>query len=254
MGAERLDLMFHTGVTAVSLTEASARKVTSVKWDKSSRITSWGGGSTARLSEGNTLQMGNKSWNKVSFTEDKLSGTGTDGKFGCNLFQGGVIEIDFDKSVLTVHSSMPEVDKSYERLVIDVDDGVMFVEGIVRVGTREMTNRFLVHTGFGGTILLDDKFVAAHILIGELKTLGEKQLRDSLGNVLTTKKVALPALRFGRTEFSEVPVGLFDGALGRQKMSVVGGDLLKRFNMLIDLQQGQLYLKPNKLFDVPFVE
>lgn len=44
-----------------------------------------------------------------------------------------------------------------------------------------------------------------------------------------------------------IPVGFFTGALGRQKMSIVGGDLLKRFNLIIDAERANIYLKENKL-------
>jgi hypothetical protein len=49
-----------------------------------------------------------------------------------------------------------------------------------------------------------------------------------------------------------MPVGFFEGAIGKQKMSVVGGDVLKRFNILIGLDRTEIYLKPNSLFNNAF--
>jgi hypothetical protein len=60
-------------------------------------------------------------------------------------------------------------------------------------------------------------------------------------------KAILPALKIGTVKLSNVPVGFFSGALGRQKMSVLGGDILKRFNIIIDSKREYIYLKPNKL-------
>lgn len=42
------------------------------------------------------------------------------------------------------------------------------------------------------------------------------------------------------------------GSIGRQKMSVLGGDLLKHFNIIIDRKNGFIYIKPNQLMDTPF--
>jgi hypothetical protein len=76
---------------------------------------------------------------------------------------------------------------------------------------------------------------------------GEKELKDSYGNIIKTQKAILPAFKIGNTTLSHVPVGFFAGAIGRQKMSIIGGDILKRFNIIIDAQREYIYLKPNSL-------
>ena len=73
---------------------------------------------------------------------------------------------------------------------------------------------------------------------------GERELRDSLGNVLTTKKVQVPTLRVGSCELEDVPAEFFSGAIGRQKMSVFGCNLLTRFSVFLDVRRGRLYLRP----------
>ena len=47
----------------------------------------------------------------------------------------------------------------------------------------------------------------------------------------------------------DITVGFFSGAIGRQKMSVLGGNVLKRFNILIDSEREHIYLKSNGLVD-----
>jgi hypothetical protein len=49
-----------------------------------------------------------------------------------------------------------------------------------------------------------------------------------------------------------VPVSFFEGALGRQKVSVMGGDFLKRFNIVIDADRAFIYLKTNGLSGVAY--
>jgi len=43
----------------------------------------------------------------------------------------------------------------------------------------------------------------------------------------------------------DIPVGFFEGSMGRQKMSVIGGEILKRFNLIIDSNRKYIYIKPN---------
>ena len=77
----------------------------------------------------------------------------------------------------------------------------------------------------------------------QLEILEEQELRDSQNNVLVTKKAKLPSLRIGKTTLFDVPVGFFSGAIGRQKMSVLGGDILRRFNRVFDLDSKIVYFE-----------
>lgn len=83
--------------------------------------------------------------------------------------------------------------------------------------------------------------------IGEqVEIIGEKVLKDSYGNTIITRKGHLSEFRLGTTVFTNLPVGFFAGDIGRQKMSVMGGDLLKRFNILLDAERAFIYLKANE--------
>lgn len=65
---------------------------------------------------------------------------------------------------------------------------MMFVEAGCEVGGKLLVNRFLIHSGYSGSILLDDQFTAANKIDGQLKIVDQKALKDSFGNVLMTKK------------------------------------------------------------------
>jgi hypothetical protein len=47
--------------------------------------------------------------------------------------------------------------------------------------------------------------------------LDEKELRDSYGNVLKTKKGKLPKSVIGKEAFKDIPAGFFEGTIRRQK-------------------------------------
>ena len=130
----------------------------------------------------------------------------------------------------------------------------MFLNGKVTIGTENHEKRFLIHSGFGGAILLDNDFVDTHDLASQLPTLSESQLRDSGGNVLKTRKVKLPALIIGGFEFTDTPTQIFEGSIREQKMSIIGGDILKRFNIIFDPSDSCIYLKKSRLFESDFGE
>ena len=255
-GTDKLPLMFHTAVDSISITRAAVEKIPSLKMNESVEVQSWGGRAQAGVSTGNRLQIGNLEWNEQTIFVDELSGPGTDGKFGPNLFAGKILEINFDHRELVIHTTLPthvtETASSYQRLDFSVDHGAMSVVGELTVGDCKFANQFMIHSGFGGTVLLDDEFVSQYELASKLPTISERELKDAFGNVLKTKKVKLPSLGLGRIYFADVPIEIFDGALGKQKISVLGGDILKRFNLIIDAANQHLYLSPSSMYDIEF--
>lgn len=244
---ESVELMFHTANQSVVLTVDAVKKMKHISFDQTGTANSWGGSSAMRFSKGNTLQIGDQIWKGLTIHEDNLSGRSTDGKFGPDLFVGKIIQLDFEKRCLLLYDSLPKLDDDYEKLDFEVRNGAMFIKAGFTVEDKAYSNELMIHSGYSGAMLLDDTFAEKHQLAEKLKTVSESELRDSFGNVLKTIKVVLPKFRLGKIEFADVPVGVFAGAIQRQKMSVLGGDILKRLDVVIDSEHSEIYLRPNKL-------
>jgi len=242
-GTDTVNLMFHTAANDVSLISSSSDQTTSVVWDKSSEVQSWGGQSEARYSSSNTLQIGKSNWDNLYIWEGRNSGPTTDGKFGPNLFKGKAIELDFNKRILIVHPILPAKIDAFEKVALHFENGLMIIEGISRIGAKDYPQNFLIHSGYSGEILYDDEFAANSNIGGQIEITSEQELKDSYNNILKTKKGTLPQFSIGATTFDSLTVGFFEGAIGRQKMSVMGGGLLKRFHVVIDAARTNIYLK-----------
>ncbi len=248
---DTLNLMFHTAAGDVALTKATTSKLTSLSELGTDTVKSWGGESTARYSKGNTVQIGNFSLKNLTIWEDTHSGIGTDGKFGPNFFENKIIEMNFDESIIIIHSALPSLEVEYEQHNLVINRGLMFLEMVSQIEENHYKNNFLIHSGYGGTILYDDAFSNEHKLGEQLKINSESDLRDSHDNIIKTKKAILPILSVGKIQFSYIPVGFFEGTIGRQQMSVMGGNLIKRFNIIFDIQNAHVYLKGNSLMRLP---
>ncbi|GAB3946471.1 hypothetical protein GCM10028805_17050 [Spirosoma harenae] len=184
--------------------------------------------------------------------ENINSGPQTDGKFGIDLFENSVIELDFDNKQVTLYPALPDKIKTYDKRKLIFENDLMFVEADCEIDKKIIKNKFLLHSGYSGGVLFDDQFVQDNKIDEKLKTIAEKELKDSFGNVLKTKKAILPAFIIGDNQLATIPVGFFTGAIGRQKMSIIGGDVLKRFNIVIDAKREFIYLKANSLFSSPY--
>ncbi|MFN8354206.1 MAG: retropepsin-like aspartic protease [Spirosomataceae bacterium] len=253
-GKDTVNLMLHTAASDITLTEEAVAKLTTIRLDgKVEGVQSWGGGeNSSDFSKNNTLRIGNLTWKGATVWRDKNSGQQTDGKFGLNLFEGKVIELDFDRSLLLVSDKMPRRVKQYEAFQLVNQDDLLFIKATCHIASDSFENKFLIHSGYSGGVLLDDEFVNKTQLGQRIPITGEKKLQDAYGNVLTTKKGTLPVFAIGQRQLSNVPVGFFEGAIGRQKMSIIGGDIIKRFNWIIDAQRVHIYLKTNHLFETDF--
>jgi hypothetical protein len=156
---DTVHLMFHTAANAVTLTEEATEKIKSLHFDRTDSVKSWGGeGNSSRSSEGNSLQIGELEWKNVSIWENKNSGPETDGKFGIDLFENKVIEIDFDKKIIMLLTNLPAKAKKYKKLRLTLENDCLFLESICKIGEATYKNRFLIHSGYSGAVLFDDKF------------------------------------------------------------------------------------------------
>ncbi|HLP92489.1 MAG TPA: aspartyl protease family protein [Saprospiraceae bacterium] len=247
-------LMLHTAASDVTITEDAARKMKSLRFDgQVDSVQSWGGNAnTADFSKHNQLRVGKWLLNDLTIWKNQHSGQETDGKAGLHLFEGQVVMVDFDRNELKTRNKLPKNTKHYQKFKLEVQDDMLFLRAICLLGTDSVAHTFLIHTGYGGSVLLDDEFVRTHQLGQRIPITGEKKLSDAYGNVLTTKKGALPGFILGDSKLENLPVGFFEGAIGQQSISILGSDVLKRFNWIIDADRSHIYLKPNALFKTPF--
>ena len=240
---DALNLMLHTAARDVTLTEDATRKAKSIKFTNTDKVKSWGGETDSRFSKGNHVQIGDLKRNKINVWEDKNSGKNTDGKFGLDFFQNRIIEINFDQRRIVLHDHLPPKAKKYEHLKIFNDKGQYLVQGSCVIEGREYTNKFLIHSGYSGGILLDDAFAASAGVDGKIRITDESSLKDSFGNTIKVKKGILSLFMLGSAKLTNVSTGFFAGTIGKQKMSIIGGEILKQFNLIFDIANNDLYIE-----------
>ena len=239
---DTLNLMFHTAASELALTEDAVKKLKSIKFTGTNKVKSWGGEADSRYSQGNQVQIGAVLRDKIDIWEDINSGKGTDGKFGFDFFQQRIVEIDFDQHRIALYEKLPRKAKKYDRLKIENQNGSLMVQGDCLIDGKTYTNKFLIHSGYSGGILLDDAFAASAGVDGKIKITEESSLKDSFGNTIKVKKGVMPVFALGQAKLANMPAGFFAGVIGRQKKSVIGCDILWKFNLIFDLANNDLYL------------
>ncbi|WP_160715963.1 hypothetical protein [Chitinophaga solisilvae] len=203
----------------------------------------------------NRLQIGNLSWDSLHVYEVVLSGQGTDGRFGWDLFDGKIVEIDYDRHIFVVHSRMPAIGKGYTKLPIEYTHYSICVQGTLEVQRKKYTSRFLFDNGYQRTIMLDTTIMREQQYPQDLEIIRKVVMKNGQGEEIPVITVNNEKLMLGALPLYNIPVQLMATANpARFKTHILGNEVLKRFNTLLDFQHHVIYLKPNSLQDLPYIE
>lgn len=244
--SNKVTLMLHTASNGVTLTQEA--NATSVNWKKETEVTSWGGGAQARFSKKNKLDIAGLSKNKIKIWENKNSGPESVGKFGLNFFKKKYVEIDYDSKQIKLYDEMPDVvtPESWHQLPIKSQANFLMIDGKFKDDTSTYINQYVIHSGYGGGILIDDQFADTNNIKNIITTTETKELKDSYGNKIVTKVGKLDQLELGGAEIKNVSASFFDGDVTIQKTSILGCEILQQFHIVFDKKRGFVYLKPRK--------
>ncbi len=251
-GTIALNLMLHTAVSDVSLIRSTIERFPEIKLDQTGSSESWGGKTDSRFGSGHSLSLAGMKSQPVTVFEDRHTGHGTDGKFGPDQLNSNLFAIDFDRSEIQLLTRLPADLSNWHKVGFELNNGIMFVTAKLQGESATATQKFMVHSGYSGFALLDNEFVGQHPFLNQLTVLRQDELTDSAGNKLTTQMVSLPKFEIAGMTQSDVPVSFFSGQLGGQRFSVLGGDFLKRFNVIFDLESKQMYLQPSRLYGAEY--
>ncbi len=237
---DTLNLKFDSGTTGLLLTNNAIDN--KLHWTRNSN-------------HDNSLKIGNMEWDSLRIYPVELSGQGTDGRFGWDLFNGKVVEIDFDNSLFIVHSKPPPIDKEYARFDIEYTHTLFCIEAELEVKGIIYKNRFLFDNGYQRTVMLDTVLMAEQNFPKDLEVIKKVIMRNGQGKEIPVITVNCEKIHFGNYSLADIPVQLLTtGNPARFKTHILGNEVLKRFNTFLDFQNNHVYLKPNGLFNQDYTD
>ena len=239
-GVDTLDLKFDSGATGLLLTNDAIKEKTHLG---------------ANTSTHNTLQIQNLSWGNQEVFPVVATGQGTDGRFGWDFFDGKIVEIDYDKSLFIVHTKMPKIAKGYSKFDIEYVYTLFCIHTDLEVKKKRYNNRFLFDTGYQRTVMLDTVLMNEQNYPKDLEVIKKVIMKNGQGKEIPILTVNNERLNFGSYALFNIPVQLLTtGNPARFKTHILGNEVLKRFNTILDFQKNIVYLKPNSLIDLPYTD
>ncbi|MBO0953276.1 retropepsin-like domain-containing protein [Fibrella forsythiae] len=242
---DSLILNFDTGANEVALTNDALK--TKFKARPKLYTTDY------RLQIGNTLY-------KSKVHDIELAGHETDGLLGWDNFDGMIVELNYDHNKLIVYSKMPKQilrDKQYEAFEIRYIDNKPYIKSELQQSGINSKDWFLFDLGYVRTVMLDNNLLKeSRIPVRDMKVLKKVIMHDVSGHEIPVITAALEVLKIGSFKLTNVPAQLLppSNPIRGINTHILGNDILKRFNTILDFQKNVVYLKPNKLYHDNFAD
>jgi len=264
-GALPLKFILDTGVRTAILTQKSFTDILNVSYSRKYVISGPGGRKLVDAYVANNISLDlpgihGRGHALLVLEEDYLElrnylGTDVHGILGYELFSRFIIQIDYEKKMLTI--MLPEKfkgEKKYQTIPIRVEDTKPYITTPVGLnGTTQLTGKLLVDSGASHGLLLEptsDERIrppAAYI---------SSAIGRGLGGEIIGKVGRIESLTLGNYRLENVIArfpdanSYFDSLkLGNtSRNGAIGGEVLSRFTVIFNFPKEEMYLKKNSSF------
>lgn len=191
---------------------------------------------------------------------ERRLGMRIDGVIGWPILSRYAVRVNYDAMQIEIYDS-GKFDSGFGGTGYDIDvkGTVIFTKVTVALQNGEsFSGKVLVDSGSGGTISFNTPFAEENDLLTKIGKYYEWESQGISTDKARTCTTILESLRIGGHEFTAVPASITFARAGvaaswPRIMGILGNDVLKRFNMFIDLKNKKMLLEPNQLYSEPFV-
>jgi hypothetical protein len=177
-----------------------------------------------------------------------------DGIIGYSVLSRYIIKIDYDSSKIEFWTRGLYKYPRGGFLLRPVINTIPVQSVKVRDG-KSINARFLYDMGAGLNMMLSTDFLKDSALLGKKRKLFAKEA-EGLGGKIDMHMTVIKEVKLGPYRFRNVPVYVFDDTYNITSYpflaGLLGNDLLRRFNVIMNYERRDIYLVPNSHFNEPF--
>ncbi|HMI63559.1 MAG TPA: aspartyl protease family protein [Puia sp.] len=258
---DSLNFIFDTGCGGISLDSTTADHLQLLPRTSDLFIHGIGGVRPQRLLDNFTLHLDGISLDSLAVqvsNYDILSsvyGEKIDGIIGYGFFSRYLVKVDYDSLKMEVYA---KGEFSYPKggfLLRPQLSHLPMLEGRLN-DARDIQSRFYFDTGAGLCLLLSSVFTADSVVFGPKKKKAVRTEAAGLGGRASMQLTTLRNFSLGPFRFRQIPTYIFDDSYDvtnyPQLGGLIGNDLLRRFNLILNYERSEIYLVPNANFNQPF--
>jgi len=263
-----LKFILDTGVETAILTEKLFADILDVDYIRQIKIAGPGIEDSVEVLVANNMTFHlpggliGKNMNMLVLKEDylKLSenmGDEVHGIIGYDVFSRFVVEIKYDSKKLILHDPATyKPKKRFRAIPIDIRNSKPFLSTSITKNKETSSLDIMVDTGASHAALLDFGDIFSEDLSSSNKIvtrLGTGIGGEIPGYLSRLDKLSIAGFSFENVLFCVPFEGVYNKSIKRgSKYGTIGGELLHRFNVIIDYHNGIMYFKKSNRFDDAF--
>ena len=257
---DTLNFVFDTGSGGISIDSLTANylKLNAVKTEKT--IRGIAGIKTVDFTLDHTLKLPGLQAQHLDFHINdyelltSVYGVRIDGIIGYSFFRRYIVRLDYDNLSIEVYS--PGSYK-YPRggYLLKPNFSTLPLQTATVEDERTITSRFIFDTGAGLSFLLSKDFVDDSLVFKKNRKFYPTQA-EGLGGKRQMSVSVIDEIKIGPYKFKRVPVHIFEDDYNVTSYPLLGGlignDILRRFNVILNYPEQSIHLKPNSHFTESF--
>ncbi len=257
---DSLNFILDTGSGGISLDSSTCEEFKIATTPTDTTINGIGGRRKVDFVFGKTLHLPGLELQGLNFhinNYDVLTsvyGEKIDGVIGYSFFRKYVVKINFDSLYIEVLSPG---EMKYPRRGFTLHPAFTSIP-ILAAGIRDrrqLSHNFYFDTGAGLCLLLSDQYVRdSSILLSKRKP--KLTQAEGVAGRLQMRLTVIKELKVGPYKFRNVPTYLYKDDFNVTNYPSIGGllgnEVWRRFNMIINYGQREIFLQPNSHFLEPF--
>lgn len=253
-GSEPIDLLLDTGADATLLAPSAIDRGVEVQVSGVQQNFGLGGMVEVATSAKNTIEVAGLRWEHEPLLLHDRATTAGDGVLGLHVFDGKVVEFDYDRSVLVIHDELPPTLEGFVRVELGKAGSLPTIPVTFDTGGATVVGSVIIDTGATAALFARRDFAEPLGLYGAMRKIGTGVQTGIGRGSLESDLVLLPRMSIGGIDMKDVPIYLETASHETTpgEGAVLGMDVLCRFTMVFDTVKNVAYLKPNALIDDPF--
>jgi|SRR5450432_1614542 len=257
---DTLNFVMDTGSAGISLDSSTCIRlnIDPVLTDK--QIMGIGGIRQLKYVNKRSLRIGNLQVDSLDFHVSDYEilsavyGDRIDGIIGYSFFSRYIVKIDYDSSQMYVYTrgslKYPKGGFMLKPSLVSLP----VLGGMLR-DSKESNSRFYFDTGAGLCILLNSDFIRDSSIL-DLNRKPFPTQAQGMGGKANMQVTVLKEFKFGPYRFRNIPTYIFDDEYNVTSYpylaGLIGNDILRRFNVILNYEKKTFYLTPNTHFRDPF--
>jgi hypothetical protein len=258
---DSLNFILDTGSGGISLDSFTCEKL-QLKTEQSDKtIRGIAGMRTVRFAYNNTMHLPGLRVDSLNFHINdyeilsSVYGEHIDGIIGYSFLVRYIVKLNYDSSRMSVFSrgtmKYPRGGFLLKPLLVSIP----IQGGRVKEQDQEINGRFYFDIGAGLCLLLSSDFATDSLKFNPRKKMFHTQA-EGLGGKAQMKITTVKEFKLGPYKFRRVPAYIFDDEYNVTSYPYLGGlignDLLRRFNVILNYEKRDIHLIPNSHFREPF--